>query len=71
MMKTWPVNCTVIVLLSVLNCSLAFGEADDEEVDMAFLEFLADWEDDQGQWVDPMSFAGEQEDGLIEVSNDE
>ena len=69
-MKTWPASYAVIFLLGALSHSLAYGQVEDEEVDMAFLEFLADWEDEQGEWIDPMRFADEQ-DGTLEVSNDE
>lgn len=70
MMKTWPVNCVALLLLGSLTPALVYAQSGDEEVDMAFLEFLADWEDEQGQWVDPMSFEDEQGD-LVEVSSDE
>ena len=70
MMKTWPVNCAVLLLLGGFYAPLVYAQHDDEEVDMALLEFLADWEDDQGQWVDPMNFEDEKGD-VVEVSSDE
>lgn len=45
-----------LVLVSILFVSLSAGSARGDEEDppsMEILEFLADWETDEGEWIDP------------------
>ena len=59
------------ILLGLLLA--APGQAADEVPDLALLEFLGEWEDGEGQWVDPLEFLereGEQ-DGDTETSGEQ
>jgi hypothetical protein len=45
-----------LVLVSILFVSLSAAAARGDEEDppsMEILEFLADWETDEGEWIDP------------------
>lgn len=44
--------------------------ADSEEPSLELLEFLAEWQDEEGSWVDPVEFAGNEE-GLFEDEQSE
>lgn len=69
-MKTWQDKTLCVVLLWCMAGSAGYAQTEEhEEIDMAFLEFLGAWEDEDGQWVDPLSLLDDQ-DGL-EVSGDE
>ncbi len=45
----------------VLACPTgAAEEGAEESLPEAFIEFLADWEDEQGEWQDPMEYEAPQ-----------
>jgi hypothetical protein len=45
----------LLVLASVAGLA---GERSDRALAEEFLQFLADWEDEQGQWQDPLEYQG-------------
>jgi hypothetical protein len=49
---------------------LAGTKEQDTTLTIEFLEFLADWETDQGDWVGPDSFIDDSFDQLYEVDLD-
>lgn len=55
-----PVASLAGLLLAVSAVTAQAGEDDDEVLPAALLEFLADWEDPQGEWQDPMDYADPQ-----------
>ncbi len=59
------------LLLGVLMNGSA--QAADEVPDLALLEFLGEWEDDQGQWLDPLEFLEREggQDGDTETSGEQ
>ncbi len=54
-----------VVLLLVSAVNLA-EEVSDDALAEGFLEFLADWEDEQGQWQDPLEYQDPQWQALDE-----
>lgn len=38
---------------------------------MAFLEFIGDWETDEGEWFDPLVLEKDETEGLLETISDE
>ena len=63
------------VLLIIMGLYTATSLADTEEekdiLSMEFLEFLSDWETDQGDWVGPGRFEDNSFDQLYEVEKQE
>ncbi len=53
------VNLLGLGLVIVCPAGMA-EETDDVPLPEAFLEFLADSEDEQGEWQDPMDYEGQQ-----------
>ncbi len=53
MMAIMPVKVTLMMLAIILISITARAEADAPDTEL--LEFLADWETTDGQWVDPSS----------------
>ena len=49
-----------MVLLSMLVCRDVTAQQD-EQPSMEFLEFLGEWENDRGEWVDPLDDIDEEE----------
>ena len=49
------VSLSGLVLMLACTAGLA-EESGDEALSEAFLEFLADWGDEQGEWQDPMAY---------------
>lgn len=44
-------------LVLILACAAGLAEeSGDEALSEAFLEFLAEWGDEQGEWQDPMAY---------------
>ncbi len=67
--KTSILYFTVALLLCTPLCTPAHAEkstADVEISDMELFEFIADWETDDGQWLEPSDF----EEKRIKGSND-
>ncbi|MDH5228802.1 MAG: hypothetical protein OEZ58_17180 [Gammaproteobacteria bacterium] len=52
---------TLLLLIHLIS-PLAYAEEkeDEQALDIEFLEFLGSFEDQNGQWVDPMDFASSQ-----------
>ena len=46
----------IILLYCLSGCLLPVGiqANSDEQPDLEFLEFLAEWQSDQGEWIDPL-----------------
>ncbi len=61
----------ISILLGLLLA--APGQAADEVPDLALLEFLGEWEDEEGQWVDPLEFLEREggQDGAAETSGEQ
>jgi len=58
---TFPVNWVVLVCVLIpyfLDPLSTYGAEDTTrlETDMEFLEFLGEWETEEGEWVNPMDF---------------
>jgi len=52
--KAWI--CVAVVMLAGMSVQAGeYGEHGAKEPDAELLEFLADWETDDGQWVEPSS----------------
>ena len=45
-----------LILCLVVPAASAVEEAQDEALSQAFLEFLGEWEDEQGNWQDPLEY---------------
>ncbi len=54
----WDRSATLIALCA-LSISAVGEETGPEIPDDAFLEFLASWETEEGEWVDPFEFSDE------------
>ncbi len=62
----------IIVMGLVSTASFAGSDKQDEmEVSMEFLEFLSEWETEQGDWVGPDGFIDNTFDQFYEVENDD
>jgi len=59
----------ILVLLSMLVCRDVTAQQD-EQPSMEFLEFLGEWENDRGEWVDPVADV-EEEEGTLGSSKEE
>jgi len=59
----------ILVLLSMLVCRDVTAQQD-EQPSMEFLEFLGEWENDRGEWVDPVADV-EEEEGTLGLSKEE
>ena len=57
----------VIVMVLFTTSGLADTEEKNNTLTLEFLEFLADWETDQGEWAGPDSFVDDSFDQLYEV----
>jgi hypothetical protein len=60
------------ILLFCLSASLfAEEQINNEEVpSMAFLEFLGEWETEEGEWIDPIELENEEIGNLIETTSE-
>jgi len=60
------------MLLLISMPSLFADEQTNTEVipTIDFLEFLGDWETEEGEWLDPMEFENEELGQLIETTNE-
>ena len=56
-MKLNPASLCGLVLALICAASLA-EESSDETLSEEFLEFLAEWGDEQDEWQDPMAYEG-------------
>ncbi len=59
-------------LFLLLHCSMSSSFAEEQIADeimpsMAFLEFIGEWETDEGEWVDPLDLEREETGKLIET----
>ncbi|MFQ5542911.1 MAG: hypothetical protein ACE5FY_01010 [Nitrospiria bacterium] len=65
-------SLAIIWLITVSLASHTMAIEDDGEFppDMAFLEFLGTWETEDGEWIDPLIFEGNQT-GNIRVNAEE
>lgn len=54
---------TALALASAVACAV---DRSDDALPAGFLEFLADWEDEQGQWQDPLEYQDPQWQALDE-----
>ncbi len=62
----------IIVMGLVSTASFAGSDKQDEmEVSMEFLEFLSEWETEQGDWVGPDGFIDNTFDQFYEVENED
>lgn len=68
-MKTYTAS-TCFMLLSFSMPTLFAGEqnANEEIPSIEFLEFIGEWETEQGEWIDPVEFENEEVDSLIDTS---
>ncbi len=57
---TWA-NRKAVYLLSLLLISPAVFAADEAPLPLELFEFLAEWQDDEGHWVDPLALAVNEE----------
>lgn len=48
----------LLMLVLIPFAAVADDAPEDESPSLELLEFLADWETDDGEWVDPMRFQG-------------
>lgn len=66
-----PLNGFVFILMSLLPTSSPAGTTAEQELPSAeFLEFLAEWETDQGEWLGPAQFEDDSFDQLFEDEAD-
>ena len=57
------------MMMSFLITSLHADEATNEEMpSMEFLEFLGEWETEEGEWIDPLELENEEFGRLIETT---
>lgn len=64
----WAKNNSGWLLALLLVTSPIF--ADDEDVSLELFEFLAEWQDDEGRWIDPIALVANEEE-LIERDDNE
>jgi len=74
-MKSWnfisgwqknKLRVRVGLMVLLMNSSLVFSNEqqeknNDESAEIEFLEFLGSWEDENGDWLDPMTLISESE----------
>ena len=62
----------LLMLMLCLNTSLLAEEQTTQELPSAdFLEFLGQWETEDGEWVDPVALEDDEVGELIETVNEE
>ena len=67
--KTMRYLGSFMVLFFSMSLLFAEEQENNEELpSMAFLEFLGEWETDQGEWIDPIELEDEEFARLIETS---
>ncbi len=65
-------SITIIVMGLVSTASVVgSGEQDEIEISMEFLEFLSEWETEQGIWLGPDGFIDDSFDQFYEVDNED
>ncbi len=68
-------NCRhrlLVILMFILSPSLqAEPQKEEESPTPALLEFLGEWENSDGQWIDPEEFADEDFANLLKLTNEE
>ncbi|MDX8412348.1 MAG: hypothetical protein R8K46_10845 [Mariprofundaceae bacterium] len=57
-------------ILCLLMAAPATAGEDEQEADLALIEFLGEWEADDGSWVDPFSLGEEGESDEQEKTDD-
>ena len=62
-------NATLILLLMLICRGVTAQQG--EQPSMRFLEFLGEWENEQGEWVDPVDESNEKESGIPASLNEE
>jgi hypothetical protein len=62
----------IIFILMILFIETVYSEShlENETISLEFLEFLADWETNQGDWVGPEKFEDDSFDQLYEVEEE-
>lgn len=53
----------------LLAATPAWAETDEPSLEL--LEFLAEWQDGEGDWVDPVEFSGYETDRIEDEQNEE
>ncbi|MFQ5518565.1 MAG: hypothetical protein ACE5E3_01050 [Mariprofundus sp.] len=53
----------MLCLLAALFIAIP-SQAEEAEIDIDLLEFLADWESDDGEWMEPSAFENAESEGL-------
>ena len=69
-------NCKVSVCFMLMLYSNLPLFAEEQTVDeaipsMEFLEFLGEWETEQGEWIDPVTLEGDEVGKLIETVDED
>lgn len=82
-MKIWnfmngskKMSYRVSACLMMLLCSTSILRAEQQDntdamPSMAFLEFLGEWETEEGEWIDPFELEDDEFAALIETDNEE
>lgn len=62
-------GCCLLALLLLVPPVMA--ESDGDEPTLELLEFLAEWQDGEGQWIDPVALAVNEENLVTDDENEE
>jgi hypothetical protein len=54
--RGWQISRWGLALCLIAPTAPAAENAQDEELSLSFLEFLGEWEDEQGNWQDPLEY---------------
>jgi len=62
--------CFMFALCSMSSLFAGEHMADESKPSMEFLEFLGEWETEEGEWIDPVELENEEFGKLIETVNE-
>jgi hypothetical protein len=65
----YRVSACFMLMLCSMSSLFAEGQSNKEAMpSMEFLEFLGEWETEEGEWIDPVEFENEEFGKLIETA---
>ncbi|TCK16999.1 hypothetical protein DFR30_0219 [Thiogranum longum] len=54
--RSWTISSWGLALCLMAAAAPAADDAQGEDLSQAFLEFLGEWEDEKGDWQDPLEY---------------
>ncbi|MCF6217164.1 MAG: hypothetical protein L3J62_01260 [Gammaproteobacteria bacterium] len=66
----WVSQQRTLLLVLWLFCTVVYAE-DDEALPLVLFEFIAEWQDEEGHWVDPLALAVNDEEPVAGEKDEE